>query len=188
MRSVRPRVESAKARQILQRDSLDLDERTYIEIIRGKTAELCRVACALGAEYAGAEPATIERLGDYGYALEIAFQIADDYLDLWGDDDAVGKTLGTDLMQGKMTLPLIRLLQTTQGQDRQTIVEILRGRASDRLNAIRPWLRRSDARQYTRQQAEHFRQVAVTSLATLAESPAKACLVRLAEFSVDRHF
>lgn len=95
-------------RQVLQRDVLDLDEDTYFDIIRGKTAELCRVACELGGEYSGGSADAVASLGRYGNAVGIAFQIADDYLDLWGDDDTVGKTLGTDVEQGKVTLPLIR--------------------------------------------------------------------------------
>ena len=95
----------------------------------------------------------VEALGNYGDAVGIAFQIADDYLDLWGDDETVGKTLGTDIGQGKMTLPIIRLLETASRIDRSRIVGILRGPADKRLEQIRPYLQRSDARQYTRRVA-----------------------------------
>ena len=112
-------------RQVLQRDVLDLDEASYIEIIRGKTAELCRVSCQLGARYSDADDDTVDALGVYGDAVGVAFQIADDYLDLWGEDDTVGKTLGTDIVQGKLTLPIIRLLATSSGGNRSKIVRIL---------------------------------------------------------------
>ncbi len=117
-------------RQVLQRDALDLDESTYIDLIRGKTAELCRVSCQLGAKFSGASDQTVASLGDFGDSVGIAFQIADDYLDLWGDDRTVGKTLGTDIGQGKMTLPIIRLLQTTTANQRADIVRILTGPAA----------------------------------------------------------
>lgn len=175
-------------RQVMERDIIDLDQETYFEIIRSKTAELCRVACALGAEYTGADEQVVGRLATYGDAVGIAFQIADDYLDLWGDDSVVGKTLGTDIEQGKMTLPIIRLLETASSKDRDNIVRILRGPAETRVEAIRPWLTNSDARDFTRQMAERYRQIAVDSLNELADSDAKRSLLRLAEFSVDRRF
>lgn len=175
-------------RQVMQRDSLDLDEETYFEIIRTKTAELCRVACGLGAEYAGADAATIDQLARYGDSVGIAFQIADDYLDLWGNDAAIGKTLGTDVEQGKMTLPLIRLLETSSGSQRDKLIRILRGPAQERVAGIRPWLRDSDAREYTRQKAEYHRSVAVDCLRNLEPSPATESLITIAGFSIDRKF
>src|SRR4051812_20548974 len=98
--------------QVHHRGNLDLDEDAYFAIIRGKTAELTAVSCRLGAHYAGADAATVEAMERYGRDLGIAFQIADDVLDLWGEERKTGKTLGTDLEKQKLTLPLIRLLAT----------------------------------------------------------------------------
>lgn len=175
-------------RQVLQRDALDVDEPTYFDMIRGKTAELCRVACELGAEHAGADLAHREAMGRYGMALGIAFQIADDYLDLWGNDDAVGKTLGTDVEQGKITLPIIRLLAMADPADRNRIARILRGPVADRVEAIRPFLLASDAKDYTRRTAERFRADALAAIDSIPNSPAKAALVAIADFTVDRRF
>jgi octaprenyl-diphosphate synthase len=175
-------------RQILDRNTIDLDESTYFDIIRGKTAELCRVACQLGGRYAGSSGDQLRALGNYGESLGIAFQIADDYLDLWGEDGAVGKTLGTDIEQGKMTLPVIRLLETADRLQRPRIIRILRGPAAERLPAIRPLLEASDAAQYTRRTALRFCDHAVRSLDLLPDSHAKDCLQAIAEFSVSRRF
>jgi octaprenyl-diphosphate synthase len=175
-------------RQVLERDQIGLDEANYIEIIRGKTGELCRVACQLGSEYAGATADQIQSLASFGDALGIAFQIADDYLDWWGNEDQVGKTLGTDVLQGKMTLPMIRLLDSVDGRKRQEIIEILRGPADQRLLGLTPILNRSDAREYTASVAWSFRNIALESLQGLAPSPAKSALHRIAEFSVERTF
>jgi octaprenyl-diphosphate synthase len=182
------RVCEGEMRQILQRDLLSLDEESYFEIIRGKTAELCQVACQLGARYAGADQHTVERLAVFGDAVGIAFQIADDFLDLWGDDTAVGKTLGTDLQQGKMTLPLIHLLESLRGRDRDRLVGILQGPPQARFAQVRPLLQQSDARQYTRDTAEQFRNRAIGAIELLPESPAKNSLRAIANFSVDRRF
>lgn len=175
-------------RQVLQRDIIDLDEPAYLEVIQGKTAELCRVACQLGARFSEASPEVVQSLADFGDAVGIAFQIADDYLDLWGSDQAVGKTLGTDIEQGKMTLPLIRLLATSDEKDQATVVEILRGPSETRLERVRPLLDASDAREYTRATAERYRDEAVAALSDVADSPAKTSLLAIANFSVDRRF
>ena len=175
-------------RQILRRDSLELDEDTYIDIIRGKTAELCRVACQLGAKHSGADAEQVTALGRFGNAVGIAFQIADDYLDLWGDDDSVGKTLGTDISQGKVTLPIIRLLMTATPRRRDEIIDILRGPAEQRLSTVLPYLARSDAQHYTREVADSYRREARRALDGLPESPAKSSLRSIADFAVDRSF
>ena len=77
--------------------NFDLDEEAYFAIIRGKTAELTAVSCRLGAAYADASETTVEALENYGRDLGVAFQIADDVLDIWGDERTTGKSLGTDL-------------------------------------------------------------------------------------------
>jgi len=175
-------------RQVLARNHAELDEASYIEMIRGKTAELCSVACRLGASQAGATPEMVTHLADYGTALGIAFQIADDYLDLWGDSETVGKTLGTDLRQGKWTLPILRLLQTASGQESLRIRSILAGPPESRFDQLMPLVDTTDARQYTRQVAESFRDQACQSLDCLVNSPAKRALTDLATFSISRTF
>jgi len=175
-------------RQVLHRDVVELDEETYIDIIRGKTAELCRVACQLGAKYSGGDDQLVHAFGLYGNAVGIAFQIADDYLDLWGDDDTVGKTLGTDIGQGKMTLPIIRLMETASPSERATIVRILQGPAENRLARIRPLLQQTDAQHYTRHVAQQYRNAAIDALKDLGDSKPKASLLAIAQFSVDRRY
>jgi len=182
------RVCEGELRQVLNRNILDLEESTYIEIVRGKTAELCRVACQLGARYSEADSATVEALASYGENLGIAFQIADDYLDLWGDDDRVGKTLATDIVQGKMTLPLIRLLKQSPEDDRRRIIEILRGPSAERLSRIRPFLESSEAASDTQRMAECYRDRAIAALQCLPPTLSKDSLVAIARFSVDRHW
>jgi octaprenyl-diphosphate synthase len=175
-------------RQVLGREQIELDEASYIEIIRGKTGELCRVACELGSEYAGGTQEQMQAMATFGDALGIAFQIADDYLDWWGSEDQVGKTLGTDVLQGKMTLPMIRLMDRASDRNRQEILDLLRGPADQRLIGLKPMLNRSDAREYTASVAWSYRNIALDSLQSFADSPAKAALQRIAEFSVERTF
>jgi octaprenyl-diphosphate synthase len=175
-------------RQVLARDDVQIDRETYFEIIQGKTAELCRVACSLAAAESDCQPTMIDRLADYGNSLGIAFQIADDFLDLWGDDQAVGKTLGTDVEQGKITLPVIRLLETSEPETREKILAVLRGPVADRVPKVRRWLDQSDARDFTASIASEFKDRALAALNDLPPSAAKHCLAEIAEFSVQRTF
>ena len=175
-------------RQVLSRDVLSISEQNYYAMIRGKTAELCRVSCELGAIFSQGTQAIVDAMGRYGDSLGIAFQIADDYLDLWGDDGTVGKTLGTDIGQGKMTLPLIRLRETVSEAEWKRVTEILTGPVPERLEKIRPFLEQSDARSYTRSVAETFKRRAVRALDCIPDSEAKSSLSELASFSVARRF
>lgn len=95
--------------QVSQDPGVSEDE--YRSIIRGKTAALYEAALVAGAHYAGADEELKESLGAFGHHLGMAFQIVDDRLDLTGDEDMVGKSLGTDLTEGKMTLPVILWLR-----------------------------------------------------------------------------
>ncbi|MCI0651685.1 MAG: polyprenyl synthetase family protein [Planctomycetes bacterium] len=93
----------------------DLSEATYLEIIRKKTAVLYGIACRIGARLSGASETVQQIFDEYGQALGMAFQISDDALDLTGDEHVVGKSLGTDILKGKMTLPLIRAREIIKG-------------------------------------------------------------------------
>jgi len=182
------RVCEGELRQILGRDWLDIDEETYLDIIRGKTAELTNVSCRLGAQLSGADDVVVNAMAVYGNDLGIAFQIADDFLDLWGDGDEVGKTLGTDLAQGKITLPLIRLLRHENTSIASEALDALRSAPDDRLARVMPLLRQSDAAEYTRGVANRYRKSAITAIELLAPSAAQESLIRIADFSVDRRF
>lgn len=175
-------------RQNLNCGNLTLDEETYLELIHGKTAELTRVSCQLGARFSGASDRIVRSLARYGESVGIAFQIADDFLDIWGSDQRVGKTLGSDILQGKATLPLIRLLATASPEQRDFIIDVMKGPVEQRLSQLLPMLERSDARQYTYDRAQFFVNRGVDSLADLPASPARESLMKLAQFAVDRSF
>ncbi|MGV3483734.1 MAG: polyprenyl synthetase family protein, partial [Planctomycetaceae bacterium] len=182
------RVCEGELRQVMARDQVDLDQAAYLEMIRGKTAELCSVACRLGASFAGGNDHQVNALADYGMALGIAFQIADDYLDIWGDPDSVGKTLGTDLEQGKWTLPVLRLKQTATGVTAQRLMAAMKGSPAARRTLVMPLLDASDAQEYTRRIATEYRDAACQAMEPLPESTAKRSLIELATFAIERTF
>jgi octaprenyl-diphosphate synthase len=111
--------------QIGSKFNFNLGEQEYFRIIRAKTADLFATACRLGTVGWEADKETVEALGRYGLAFGMAFQIVDDCLDLVGDEREVGKSLGTDLMKGKPTLPLIRLLGALPPGERKELQELL---------------------------------------------------------------
>src|SRR5207244_6007682 len=106
------RVCEGELQQGSERGNLTLSEEEYLDIIDGKTAELTACCCRIGAVYSGVFPAVIEGLSRYGRWLGMSFQIVDDLLDITGEESATGKSLGTDVEQQKLTLPLIRLLNS----------------------------------------------------------------------------
>ena len=174
-------------RQIESRGRYDLSEDEYTQIIAGKTAKLMSCCCRLGAHYAGAEPAVCDALDQYGYNLGVAFQIADDVLDLLGEETAVGKSLGTDLLKQKATLPLIRLLAIVGPDERATLTAALSDCENNHRDVLRPWLQRHDAIDYSRDRARFYTSLARKELESLPTSDARDALAGMTDFVVDRH-
>ncbi len=173
-------------RQIANRGNFALSELEYFDIVAAKTAELCACCCQLGAHYAGADEETAERLARYGRGLGTAFQIADDLLDVVGDEGEAGKSLGTDLEKQKPTLPLIRTLERAGTEQRERILAILQNGAADRYRQLMPWMRRFGAVGYARGQARSFATSARRELVCLSKSPALESLILLTKFVVLR--
>ncbi len=164
----------------------DLSEDDYFDIISAKTAELCACSCELGAHYAGAAPELVAGMACFGRDLGIAFQIADDVLDVAGNEQTTGKSLGTDLEQQKPTLPVIRLLQLATPREREDLLAILQDDSIDRLAALRPYFERYDPITYAKDQARTFADRAARQLAVLPPSPSRDTLTIMAEFVVAR--
>lgn len=178
-------------RQVASRGNLALTEAEYLSIIDAKTAELCACCCRLGAYYAQADAAivdtaAIEALARYGRSLGIAFQIVDDLLDLVGDEQVAGKSLGTDLAQRKLTLPIIRLIGETPAVDRQRLLALLASTNGDAHEQLAPWLKASDGLAYAHARARQFAKRAAAELRAVPANPARTVLRRLARLVVDR--
>lgn len=173
-------------RQVGHRGNHALSEQEYLSIINGKTAELCACACHLGAKYAEANDRRIQRLEEFGRSLGMAFQIADDLLDLVGDESAMGKSLGTDLEKRKPTLPLIHVYQNLSESERREWTTMLESDRPDIRQQVIDRLQRHDALAYARAKALAFATQAREQLAELPASPAKTVLTELTEFVVDR--
>ncbi len=173
-------------RQIETRGNYDLGEEAYLDVIADKTAALCACCCRLGAYYAGAESQVQEALARFGRDLGVAFQIVDDVLDVLGDEATTGKSLGTDLIKEKPTLPCLRLLSQAGPDERSEIVSLLSSGNHDHRKALKPWLDRFDAISYSRQKSIWFVGRAGQHLAQASDTPAREALKQVADFVVSR--
>lgn len=121
------RVCSGEIMQTLRRRDTSVTLADYYRVIDLKTAELFRVSCLLGARMAGYAPEFVAAAEAFGRHLGIAYQIYDDLVDFLGEEKSIGKTLGTDLASGKLTLPLMLLLEKLPAAERAGVIEALHG-------------------------------------------------------------
>jgi octaprenyl-diphosphate synthase len=119
--------------QTMRRGSMNITRADYDRVIDLKTAELFSVSCFLGGRFGGHPPEFVRAVTAFGRHLGIAYQIYDDLLDFFGDEKRIGKTLGTDLASGKITLPLLMLLERLAGPAREELVDEIMGRRPARL-------------------------------------------------------
>lgn len=173
-------------RQTGHRGNFALSEAEYFEIIRGKTADLCACSCYLGAHYAGADSTLTEAMDEYGRCLGIAFQIADDLLDLAGTEESMGKSLGTDLEKQKPTLPVIHLLAQLDSTERERIIDLIVQAPSEAAPQLLAMMESSGSLDYTRQKAIEFANSAAQHLEQLQPSSSADVLRMLCDFVVAR--
>ncbi len=128
----------------------------------------------------------VEAIEEYGRSLGVAFQIADDVLDIWGEEHATGKSLGTDLEKQKLTLPLIRLLATAPPATAEVVRRLLVEADPKSRHALRPALESTGALAYAWSRAERCAEQAAAALDVLPESSAKTTLRDLAAYVVRR--
>lgn len=174
--------------QIHERGNLELDEDTYFRIINGKTAELCALCCFLGGHFAEMDEPVVLALQEYGRNLGLAFQVADDLLDIQGSEVETGKSLGTDFKKQKLTLPVIRLLNQADAETRLHLRELLNAADEASWHELRSCLERSDAIPYALARSQEFVAAARGCLDCLPPSPARRLLEEMAEFACQRSF
>jgi octaprenyl-diphosphate synthase len=172
--------------QVCQQGNLELTEDEYFDIIDAKTAELTACSCRLGAIYSDASSEVVERLTTYGRCLGLAFQIADDLLDLAGEEQTAGKSLGSDAEQQKLTLPLIHLLSHAPAEQAQRVRSILQAAGNHKRGALRRELQECGSLDYARRRAEAYAAQAIGELECLPSSEGKTILEHLTQRVVHR--
>ncbi len=171
--------------QVHHRGDFGLTQGQYIEIITRKTASLTGVCCRLGAHFAGAGPDAADPLERYGLNVGIAFQITDDVLDIAGNEEQAGKTLGRDLEKRKLTLPLIHCFAQAPFETRRRLRSLLDAEHQDRA-AMWELLNGCGSMAFARQTARGYIESAVAQLEVLPASEARESLHRLALMILDR--
>ncbi|WP_415392602.1 polyprenyl synthetase family protein [Paracoccus sp. SJTW-4] len=174
--------------QLTAAQDLGTDEAVYLQVVRGKTAALFSAATEVGAVIAGAPPAQVQALYDYGDALGIAFQIVDDILDYSGAAETIGKNVGDDFRERKLTLPVIKAVAQADAGERefwQRTIE--KGDQQDGdLDQALAILARHGAIEAARADALSWAAGARQSLDALPEGEIRQLLAELADFVVAR--
>ena len=162
-------------------------EDEYMEIISRKTAMLFQAAAHAGAVLAGADEKTEHALRDYGLHLGIAFQMVDDQLDYLGTPEELGKNIGDDLAEGKVTLPLIVAMRNGQPDQKAFVENAVRNGGVENLPKMLQLVDSTGALKYTAEQANIQRCKAEGYLSNVADSKFKDSMSTLVNFVVDRH-
>ncbi len=165
---------------------LDIREEIYYDIIRQKTASLIAAACSAGAASITPDEAMIERVRLFGEKTGMAFQIRDDLFDFGADD--VGKPLGIDIKEKKMTLPLIYALNQADRSTRRAIINIIKNEShkTEKVAEVIRFVRQSGGLEYAREAMYRFRQEAFNILEEMPDNPARQSLKELVMFVTER--
>ncbi len=166
----------------------NLDESAYLAVIQRKTAKLFEAAAQLGAVLGGAAPEREAALARYGMHLGTSFQLVDDVLDYSGEPSAIGKNLGDDLAEGKMTLPLIRAIAVGSPEDAALDPRCDHRREAHRIRAGDGRARAHRRPRLRAQRAVRESDAAAACVAGLPPSPHRESLLELASFAARRTY
>ncbi len=174
--------------QMLNKENLNLTEAEYMEVIRRKTAVLMQGACRTGALIADAPPEQEKALTEYGLHLGIAFQMADDLLDYTADTAQLGKEIGADIKEGKLTLPLIYALQKANAADRRQMENIIRNKtfSQQEFKILIDLLQKYGGIDYTYQMAQNSVENAKEKLMVFEPGDTRDVLMMLADYALIR--
>ena len=181
------RVCEGEMRQNAWQGDFELSEQDYLRMITEKTAELCGVGCRIGALLSGASEEVVQQFETYGRNLGVAFQIIDDVLDIVGQHDQMGKTLGTDLLNQKPTLAVIHCLENLPEDQTKQLVQFLQDPAATS-HQLQVYLAETGSIEYARLRARKHAQAAIDFAASLESNECSQALVSLADFVQQRSF
>jgi octaprenyl-diphosphate synthase len=174
--------------QLTKNGDVDISEDEHLEIIRRKTAHLFGGCAEIGGILGGAPAERRRALREYGFNLGIAFQLVDDLLDLRGDAQSLGKPIGSDLREGKMTLPVIYLREQVDEATAAPIREAVRERhlTPERWQTIRTLLAERGAIDYALRRASEYAELAKHALRIFPPGPERDALMALPDYVISR--
>jgi octaprenyl-diphosphate synthase len=183
-------IAEGEVEQLTAQRRIETDEEQYLTIISAKTAALFAAACRVAPVVAEADEDAELALESYGKNLGIAFQLADDVIDYASDAETMGKGVGDDFRDGKMTLPVILAYARGNDSERKFWRDAIAGHRTgdDDLAQAIALIRRHDAVAATRERARHFAQRAIDALAVFPASKAKTALTEAVEFAIARAY
>lgn len=167
---------------------LDITEETYLEVIRQKTASLIASCCSIGASSSGATPEVVDTMRRFGERIGMAFQIKDDLFD-YEDQDVIGKPVGIDIKEKKMTLPLIYALSKSSWMERRRIISIIRNQShkTKKVKEVIAYVKASGGIEYANKKMKEYHESALELLEVFPDSAYKRSLVQLVQFTIDRN-
>jgi octaprenyl-diphosphate synthase len=167
---------------------IDLSESDYMELVDRKTASLFSASARLGAMVSGADETTEIRLGEFAWNLGIAFQLVDDVLDFTSREQVLGKPVGSDLREGKVTLALIYALAEATAEERELVTTVLKDGSYDRVSFtdVLDFIERRRGVERARERAQHFTEKARRIISEFPDSPYQRALCAVTELVTDR--
>ncbi|MEY2786741.1 MAG: Octaprenyl-diphosphate synthase [Planctomycetota bacterium] len=175
--------------QAALRYDFEMPESTYERIAGAKTAELYAAACELGARYPGGREDLGRSLREYGHAIGLAFQIVDDCLDVVGKEEVVGKTVGNDVEDGKITLPVLRTYAISDAATRSRMRSVYTEPGlKNRLGALQAVVSLEAGVDYAFERARTLVEGAKARVRVLPPTPARDALIELGDFVLERNF
>ena len=174
--------------QIEKARRLDIKEEIYFEIIRQKTATLIAACCATGASSAGASKEEVEKLRLLGEKIGIAFQIKDDLFDYESSVSLIGKPVGIDIKERKMTLPLIYALNNSSKKEKRWMINVVKNCNEDQkmVTQLIEKVKISGGIEYTKKKMYEYRQEAMDIINTYPETPFRQSLIDLILYTTER--
>ena len=174
--------------QIEKARRLDIDEKIYFEIIRKKTASLISSCCALGASASGVSKDKINQLADFGEKIGIAFQLKDDLFDY--GNKKIGKPIGIDLKEKKLTLPIIHVLNKSSKSKKRWLINCIKNHNNDKkvVKEVIEFVKESGGIDYTISKLKLFQKQALDSLSGFNDNRYKKSLIQLVNYVIKREY
>lgn len=183
-------IAEGEVKQLLTSNDTETTEDAYLEVIDGKTAELFAAACEIGAVVASRPEKEEKALRSFGRNLGMAFQLVDDALDYSARQAELGKSIGDDFREGKITLPIILAFRRGTGDERKFWKKALEENLQDDKDLARALslLSKHNAISDTIKRARHYGDIAKDALAIFPAGEARKCLLDIVDFSVSRAY
>lgn len=181
------RMSEGELLQIQKTRKLDIDEQTYFRVISDKTASLLETCCTIGALSATENNDYVQALKNFGHNLGMSFQIRDDILDYEGKSSIIGKPVGGDIKEKKITLPLIYSLNKVSNSEAAKVKKIIKnGSKKSGVSDVIKFVKDNNGIDYALSVSKTFSEEARKSLSIFADSPTKIALESLIEFVTER--